>query len=49
MDLRGEPGRLEGCYTAESLVTQIAGTIVPEDIRGRITREPTNSPLLPPR
>jgi methyltransferase of ATP-grasp peptide maturase system len=44
---RGEPGWLEGCYTDESLVTQIAGTIVPEDIRGRIAREPTSSSTLP--
>ncbi|MFI8169174.1 ATP-grasp peptide maturase system methyltransferase [Streptomyces sp. NPDC085931] len=44
---RAEPGWLEGCYTDESLVTQIAGTIVPEDIRGRITREPTSSSTLP--
>ena len=42
-----DPGWLEGCYTDESLVTQIAGTIVPEDIRGRITREPTSSSTLP--
>ncbi|MER6712549.1 ATP-grasp peptide maturase system methyltransferase [Streptomyces sp. NPDC006386] len=44
---RGEPGWLEGCYTDESLVTQIAGTILPEDIRGRISREPTSSSTLP--
>jgi methyltransferase of ATP-grasp peptide maturase system len=43
----GDPGWLEGCYTDESLVTQIAGTIVPEDLRGRITREPTSSSTLP--
>jgi methyltransferase of ATP-grasp peptide maturase system len=43
----GDAGWLEGCYTDESLVTQIAGTIVPEDIRGRITREPTSSSTLP--
>ncbi|MFE6195581.1 ATP-grasp peptide maturase system methyltransferase [Streptomyces sp. NPDC057838] len=43
----GEPGWLEGCYTDESLVTQIAGTIVPADIRGRISREPTSSSTLP--
>ncbi|MFD8229428.1 ATP-grasp peptide maturase system methyltransferase [Streptomyces massasporeus] len=44
---RDAPGWLEGCYTDESLVTQIAGTIVPDDIRGRITREPTSSSTLP--
>jgi methyltransferase of ATP-grasp peptide maturase system len=43
----GDPGWLEGCYTDESLVTQVAGTIVPEDLRGRITREPTSSSTLP--
>jgi methyltransferase of ATP-grasp peptide maturase system len=43
----GDPDWLEGCYTDESLVTQVAGTIVPEDIRGRITREPTSSSTLP--
>lgn len=42
-----DAGWLEGCYADESLVTQIAGTIVPEDIRGRITREPTSSSTLP--
>lgn len=43
----GEEGWLGGCYADESLVTQIAGTIVPADIRGRIMREPTSSSTLP--
>ncbi|MET9817553.1 ATP-grasp peptide maturase system methyltransferase [Streptomyces sp. NPDC006355] len=43
----GDDGWLESCYADESLVTQIAGTIVPEDIRGRITREPTSSSTMP--
>ncbi|MDQ0748135.1 methyltransferase of ATP-grasp peptide maturase system [Streptomyces africanus] len=43
----GDAGWLEGCYADESLVTQIAATIVPEDIRGRILREPTSSSTLP--
>jgi methyltransferase of ATP-grasp peptide maturase system len=43
----GDKGWLEGCYADESLVTQIAGTIVPEDIQGRIMREPTSSSTLP--
>ncbi|MEU0188326.1 ATP-grasp peptide maturase system methyltransferase [Streptomyces afghaniensis] len=43
----GDDGWLEGCYSDESLVTQIAGTITPEDIRGQITREPTSSSTLP--
>ncbi|MEV0243091.1 ATP-grasp peptide maturase system methyltransferase [Streptomyces sp. NPDC050674] len=43
----GDADWLEGCYADESLVTQIAGTIVPEDIRGPITREPTSSSTLP--
>ncbi|WP_371674095.1 ATP-grasp peptide maturase system methyltransferase [Streptomyces sp. NBC_00289] len=45
--LEGEEGWLEGCYTDESLVTQIAGTIVPADVRGHIMREPTSSSTLP--
>ncbi|MFF4121813.1 ATP-grasp peptide maturase system methyltransferase [Streptomyces sp. NPDC001714] len=43
----GWPEWLEGCYTDESLVTQIAGTITPTDIRGEIMREPTSSSTLP--
>ncbi|MEU3839033.1 ATP-grasp peptide maturase system methyltransferase [Streptomyces sp. NPDC028635] len=42
-----DPGWLETCYSDESLVTQVAGTIVPADIRGRIMREPTSSSTLP--
>ncbi|MFE7779240.1 ATP-grasp peptide maturase system methyltransferase [Streptomyces sp. NPDC057445] len=45
--LEGEDGWLEACYRDESLVTQIAGTIVPSDVRGQITREPTSSSTLP--
>ncbi|MCX4515915.1 ATP-grasp peptide maturase system methyltransferase [Streptomyces sp. NBC_01619] len=45
--LEGEDGWLEVCYRDESLVTQVAGTIVPTDIRGQITREPTSSSTLP--
>ncbi|MDQ0761944.1 ATP-grasp peptide maturase system methyltransferase [Streptomyces canus] len=40
-------GWLEGCYADESLVTQIAGTIVPADIRGEIMRQPTSSSTVP--
>lgn len=40
-------GWLESCYADESLVTQIAGTIVPADIRGQILRPPTSSSTLP--
>ncbi|WP_256984500.1 ATP-grasp peptide maturase system methyltransferase [Streptomyces sp. XY006] len=43
----GDTDWLEGCYSDESLVTQIAGTIAPTDIRGRIMREPTSSSTLP--
>ncbi|WP_432043296.1 ATP-grasp peptide maturase system methyltransferase [Streptomyces cadmiisoli] len=43
----GGEGWLEACYTDESLVTQIAGTIKPTDIRGEILREPTSSSTLP--
>lgn len=35
------------CYSDESLVTQIAGTIVPRDIHGAIPRAPTSSGTLP--
>ncbi|WP_225080973.1 ATP-grasp peptide maturase system methyltransferase [Streptomyces sp. CoT10] len=38
---------LPGCYADESLVTQIAGTIKPTDIRGEIMRQPTSSSTLP--
>ncbi|MBO4259734.1 ATP-grasp peptide maturase system methyltransferase [Streptomyces griseorubiginosus] len=41
------PGWLGGCYQDASLVTQIAGTIAPRDIRGEILREPTSSSTLP--
>ncbi|MET9481966.1 ATP-grasp peptide maturase system methyltransferase [Streptomyces sp. NPDC006638] len=42
-----DPGWLAGCYGDESLVTQIAGTIVPGDIRGEILRAPTSSSTMP--
>ncbi|MFF8847948.1 ATP-grasp peptide maturase system methyltransferase [Streptomyces sp. NPDC015127] len=45
--LQDDPGWLEACYRDESLVTQIAGTILPPDIRGQILREPTSSSTLP--
>ncbi|WUD77114.1 hypothetical protein OG937_38140 [Streptomyces sp. NBC_00510] len=43
----GDEDWLSGCYTDVSLVTQIAATIVPGDIRGRIFREPTSSSTAP--
>ncbi|MFC5661701.1 ATP-grasp peptide maturase system methyltransferase [Kitasatospora misakiensis] len=43
----GTDGWLERCYADESLVTQIAGTIVPGDIRGEILRAPTSSSTMP--
>jgi methyltransferase of ATP-grasp peptide maturase system len=45
--LEGGKGWLEACYADESLVTQIAGTIKPTDVRGEIMREPTSSSTLP--
>ncbi|MDT0542501.1 ATP-grasp peptide maturase system methyltransferase [Streptomyces lonegramiae] len=38
---------LERAYEDESLVTQIAGTILPRDIRGAIMRAPTSSSTMP--
>ncbi|MFJ8201112.1 ATP-grasp peptide maturase system methyltransferase [Streptomyces sp. NPDC096152] len=43
----GGEGWLAACYADESLVTQIAGTIKPTDMRGEIMREPTSSSTLP--
>ncbi|MFE1437110.1 ATP-grasp peptide maturase system methyltransferase [Streptomyces sp. NPDC058739] len=43
----GDDGWLDGCYTDDSLVTQIAGTIRPEDVRGEIMREPSSSSTRP--
>nr|WP_246259097.1 ATP-grasp peptide maturase system methyltransferase [Streptomyces typhae] len=40
------PRWLKRCYD-DSLVTQIAGTIVPADIRGEILRAPTSSSTMP--
>ncbi|UQA95303.1 ATP-grasp peptide maturase system methyltransferase [Streptomyces halobius] len=45
--LPDDPQWLERCYDDESLVTQIAGTIVPRDIRGEILRAPTSSRTMP--
>jgi protein-L-isoaspartate O-methyltransferase len=42
-----DPSWLESCYQDESLVTQIAGTVVPGDIRGEIMRTPTSSSTMP--
>nr|WSW47036.1 ATP-grasp peptide maturase system methyltransferase [Streptomyces sp. NBC_01001] len=41
------PTWLERCYEDESLVTQIAGTVVPGDLRGEIMRAPTSSSTMP--
>ncbi|MYZ37983.1 MULTISPECIES: ATP-grasp peptide maturase system methyltransferase [unclassified Streptomyces] len=45
--LPDNPQWLPACYTDTSLVTQIAGTIVPTDIHGHINRLPTSSSTLP--
>ncbi|MFC9794341.1 ATP-grasp peptide maturase system methyltransferase [Streptomyces sp. NPDC127584] len=42
-----DPAWLPATYADESLVTQIAGTIAPGDLRGRIFRVPTSSSTLP--
>jgi methyltransferase of ATP-grasp peptide maturase system len=41
------PQWLERCYEDKSLVTQIAGTVVPGDLRGEIMRAPTSSSTMP--
>ncbi|MFJ4526189.1 ATP-grasp peptide maturase system methyltransferase [Streptomyces sp. NPDC088810] len=43
----GDPGWLAGCYADESLVTQIADTVVPADIRGQIMQPPSSSSTVP--
>jgi methyltransferase of ATP-grasp peptide maturase system len=45
--LPGTPHWLTRCYDDDSLVTQIAGTINPRDIRGEIMRTPTSSRTMP--
>ncbi|MFI9616778.1 rRNA adenine N-6-methyltransferase family protein [Streptomyces sp. NPDC052023] len=45
--LKDDAGWLQACYTDEPLVTQIAGTILPSDIRGQIMQQPTSSSTLP--
>ncbi|MBI0376159.1 ATP-grasp peptide maturase system methyltransferase [Streptomyces albiflaviniger] len=46
--LPDDDGRwLERCYADESLVTQVAGTVVPGDLRGEIMRAPTSSSTMP--
>ncbi|MFJ3906151.1 ATP-grasp peptide maturase system methyltransferase [Streptomyces sp. NPDC090025] len=42
-----DPAWLPGTYDDDSLVTQVAGTIAPADIQGRIFRTPTSSSTLP--
>ncbi|GGV58488.1 SAM-dependent methyltransferase [Streptomyces spectabilis] len=42
-----DPRWLSRCYDDDSLVTQIAGTIGPRDIRGEIMRSPTSSSTMP--
>lgn len=42
-----DPRWLEACYDDVSLVTQVAGTVVPGDVRGEIMRAPTSSSTMP--
>ncbi|GGN91823.1 SAM-dependent methyltransferase [Streptomyces albiflavescens] len=45
--LPDDPRWLARCYDDDSLVTQIAGTIVPADVRGEVMRAPTSSSTMP--
>ncbi|MFD3875415.1 ATP-grasp peptide maturase system methyltransferase [Streptomyces sp. NPDC058623] len=45
--MSNDPLWLERCYEDESLVTQIAGTITPGDIRGKVLHSPTSSSTMP--
>ncbi|RSO15392.1 protein-L-isoaspartate(D-aspartate) O-methyltransferase [Streptomyces sp. WAC 06725] len=45
--LPGDDTWLERCYRDDSLVTQVAGTIVPTDVRGAVCRAPTSSSTMP--
>lgn len=38
-----EKAWLTGCYADQALVTQVANTVAPEEVRGQILREPTSS------
>ncbi|MFD3664477.1 ATP-grasp peptide maturase system methyltransferase [Streptomyces sp. NPDC058659] len=42
-----DPAWLPAAYEDDSLVTQVAGTISPGDIQGRIFRSPTSSSTMP--
>lgn len=41
------PEWMTGCYEDRALVTELAGTLVPLDVDGRVAREPTNLMLRP--
>ncbi|MFC5958166.1 methyltransferase domain-containing protein [Streptomyces pratens] len=45
--MRDDPRWLEACYDDVSLVTQVAGTVVPGTSAGEILRAPTSSSTMP--